>query len=174
MCHRVDRIVSFLSTAKTAVGSAVKRQGRQPGFSDGLPVDGTAEGGNGPLTGSAPFVSHAGDHPHSMRSEASRSSLFVLQAEEWLYFHRGKARAAAFLGSSLARTVDFSVGDTAVFPDNGGHYIENILEKDEDLVQIEIYKGYRVEDIPPMQWLALTPADIVANLLGSPPRSPRT
>lgn len=42
------------------------------------------------------------------------------QAEEWLYFHQGKARATVFLGNALARTFDFSAGDTAVFPDNSG------------------------------------------------------
>ena len=43
-----------------------------------------------------------------------------LQAEEWLYFHQGQARATVFLGGSIARTFDFTAGDTAVFPDNSG------------------------------------------------------
>lgn len=42
------------------------------------------------------------------------------QAEEWLYFHQGQARATVFLGNALARTFDFTAGDTAVFPDNSG------------------------------------------------------
>ena len=41
-------------------------------------------------------------------------------ADEWLYFHQGTGRATVFLGSSTARTFDFSAGDTAVFPDNSG------------------------------------------------------
>ena len=45
-----------------------------------------------------------------------------------------------------------------------GHYIEHTSET-EDLVWIEIYKSDRVQDIPLTQWLALTPADIVANTL---------
>ena len=48
-----------------------------------------------------------------------------------------------------------------------GHYIENI-SKDEDLTWIEIYKSDRVQDISLTQWLALTPADIVANILKIP------
>lgn len=88
------------------------------------------------------------------------------QAEEWLYFHQGKAQATAFIGNGNARTIDFQAGDTAVFPDNSGHYIENV--GDEDLVWIEIYKSDRVADIPLTQWLALTPADIVANVLKVP------
>lgn len=88
-------------------------------------------------------------------------------AEEWLYFHKGWARATVFIGNANARTFDFSAGDTAVFPDNSGHYIENTSETD-DLVWIEIYKSNRVADIPLAQWLALTPADIVAQTLKIP------
>ncbi|KAH6674224.1 oxalate decarboxylase [Halenospora varia] len=88
-------------------------------------------------------------------------------AEEWLYFHSGTARATVFIGGANARTFDFSAGDTAVFPDNSGHYIEN-TSKTENLVWIEIYKSERVADIPLTQWLALTPADIVASTLKIP------
>ncbi|KAK0111093.1 hypothetical protein ONS95_001471 [Cadophora gregata] len=88
-------------------------------------------------------------------------------AEEWLYFHKGTARATVFIGGANARTFDFSSGDTAVFPDNSGHYIENTSET-EDLVWIEIYKADRVVDISLTQWLALTPPDIVANTLKIP------
>jgi hypothetical protein len=48
-----------------------------------------------------------------------------------------------------------------------GHYIENTSET-EDLVWIELYKSDRVADIPLTQWLALTPSDIVANVLKLP------
>ena len=47
------------------------------------------------------------------------------------------------------------------------HYIENTSET-EDLVWIELYKSDRVQDIPLTQWLALTPADIVAQTLKVP------
>ncbi|KAK0382724.1 hypothetical protein NLU13_9820 [Sarocladium strictum] len=87
-------------------------------------------------------------------------------AEEWLYFHKGKARASVFIGNTNARTFDFSAGDTAVFPDNSGHYIENV--GDEDLIWIEIYKSDRVADIPLTQWLALTPPEIVSQVLNVP------
>ncbi|KAL1873414.1 hypothetical protein VTK73DRAFT_1005 [Phialemonium thermophilum] len=88
-------------------------------------------------------------------------------AEEWLYFHNGTGRATVFIGNSNARTFDFRAGDTAAFPDNSGHYIENTSDTDE-LVWIEIYKSDRVEDISLTQWLALTPADIVAQTLKIP------
>lgn len=41
-------------------------------------------------------------------------------AEEWLYFHKGEARATVFIGNAASRTFDFSAGDTAAFPDNSG------------------------------------------------------
>ncbi|KAL9594652.1 MAG: hypothetical protein Q9219_006913 [cf. Caloplaca sp. 3 TL-2023] len=85
-------------------------------------------------------------------------------AEEWLYFHQGHARATVFLGGAAARTFDFSAGDTAVFPDNSGHYVEN-TSQNETLVWIELYKSERVADISLTQWLALTPPEIVANTL---------
>ncbi|KAK3996369.1 oxalate decarboxylase oxdD [Cladorrhinum sp. PSN332] len=88
-------------------------------------------------------------------------------AEEWLYFHQGHARATVFIGNGNARTFDFSAGDTAAFPDNSGHYIENTSDT-EDLIWIEIYKSDRVADIPLTQWLALTPSDIVAQTLKIP------
>ncbi|KAB8338852.1 hypothetical protein FH972_021796 [Carpinus fangiana] len=85
-------------------------------------------------------------------------------AEEWLYFVSGHARATAFLGGANARTFDFSAGDTAVFPDNAGHYVEN-TSQNETLVWIELYKSDRVADISLTQWLALTPDHIVAETL---------
>lgn len=69
-----------------------------------------------------------------------------------------------FIGNANSRTFDFEAGDTAAFPDNSGHYIEN-TSATEDLVWIEIYKSDKVQDIPLGQWLALTPADIVASTL---------
>ena len=50
---------------------------------------------------------------------------------------------------------------------NGRHYIENTSDT-EDLVWVEIYKSDRVADISLSQWLALTPADIVATTLKVP------
>jgi oxalate decarboxylase/phosphoglucose isomerase-like protein (cupin superfamily) len=68
---------------------------------------------------------------------------------------------------AAARTFDFSAGDTAVFPDNAGHYIEN-TSANETLQWIEIYKSDRVIDISLTQWLALTPPGIVAETLKIP------
>ena len=84
-----------------------------------------------------------------------------------MYFHKGTARATVFIGGANARTFDLREGDTAVFPDNSGHYIQN-TSPTENLVWIEIYRAGRVADISLTQWLALTPADIVASTLKIP------
>lgn len=46
-----------------------------------------------------------------------------------------------------------------------GHYIEN-TSKNETLEWLEYYKSDRVVDISVSQWLALTPHDIAADVLG--------
>ena len=71
------------------------------------------------------------------------------------------------MGNSAARTFDFSAGDTAVMPDNAGHYIEN-TSKTETLEWVELYKSDVVQDIPLAQWLALTPPEIVASSMKVP------
>lgn len=57
------------------------------------------------------------EYPGSYERVANQ---YFQQAEEWLYFHQGTARATAFIGNANARTFDFRAGDTAVFPDNSG------------------------------------------------------
>lgn len=67
-------------------------------------------------------------------------------AEEWVYFAAGQARATVFTGGAAARTFDFSSGDTAVFPDNSGHYVENTSDT-EDLVWIEVSQSCSIGSI---------------------------
>ncbi|KAI9147329.1 putative oxalate decarboxylase oxdC [Paramyrothecium foliicola] len=102
----------------------------------------------------------------SLKPGAMRELHWHTNSVEWVYFHQGKARATAFIGNSKARTYDFRAGDAAVFPDNSGHYIENIGE--EDLTWIEIFKADRVTHVSLTQWLALTPPDIVSQALHIP------
>ncbi|PSN59535.1 thermophilic glucose-6-phosphate isomerase [Corynespora cassiicola Philippines] len=154
------------------------------------------EGPNGELTGNSSYVYHTFDHPSETVaggggvfykidstnfpiSKTIAATYVVLEpkglrelhwhptAEEWLYFHSGEGQATVFTGNGNSRTFDFSAGDTAVFPDNSGHYIENTSET-QNLTWIELYKSDRVADIPLTQWLALTPADIVAAILKIP------
>ncbi|KZM24183.1 nutrient reservoir [Ascochyta rabiei] len=119
-------------------------------------------GGAGELVGEASYVYRTFQHAPEPAPGDDR-----VDSEEWLYFHEGKARATVFTGNSNARTFDFGPGDTAVFPDNSGHYIENTSET-QNLTWIEIYKADRVADVSLTQWLALTPADIVADVLKLP------
>ncbi|KAL5335556.1 RmlC-like cupin domain-containing protein [Aspergillus crustosus] len=150
-------------------------------------------GQHGTLTGNSSYVYHTYDHPSEpvpgqggtfrridstnfpisttiaativeLEPKGLRELHWHPNAEEWLYFHKGSARASVFIGDSKARTFDFHAGDTAVFPDNSGHYIENTSD-DENLVWLEFYKSDRVADISLAQWLALTPAETVANTL---------
>lgn len=54
-----------------------------------------------------------------------------------------------------------------VLTDCPGHYIENTSET-QNLTFIEIYKSERVADVSLTQWLALTPPEIVADVLKIP------
>ncbi|QKX57655.1 uncharacterized protein TRUGW13939_04773 [Talaromyces rugulosus] len=150
----------------------------------------------GALVGNSSYVYHAKDHPleevpgggGTFRridsttfpvAKTIASGFFTLEpkglrelhwhpnAQEWVYFHQGTARATVFIGGQKARTFDFRAGDTAVFPTNSGHYIENTSE-DEELIWIENFKSDTVEDISLTQWLALTPHDVVATVLKVP------
>ncbi|KAH4811710.1 hypothetical protein HBH61_090130 [Parastagonospora nodorum] len=156
----------------------------------------TVTGGNGELTGDASYVyrtfKHAPepapggggqwwkiDSTNFPIAKTIASTYVVIEpkgvrelhwhptSEEWLYFHSGTARATVFTGNANSRTFDFKSGDTAVFPDNSGHYIENTSDT-QNLTFIEIYKSERVADVSLTQWLALTPADIVADVLKIP------
>jgi len=95
-------------------------------------------------------------HPGVNDSDPTFCNHFLLtclqRAEEWLYFYQGHARTTVFIGDANSHTFDFSAGDTAVFPDNSGHYIENTSETYE-LDWIEIHKSDRVADISLSQWL---------------------
>ena len=79
---------------------------------------------------------------------------------------KGNARTSAFIGNSNARTFDLHPGDVMIYPSNCGHYIEN--KGTEDVVWIELYKSNVVEDISLTQWLALTPPEIVSQVLKVP------
>jgi hypothetical protein len=77
------------------------------------------------------------------------SSLVILPSSRITLVNR---RTAPSDGARLTRT---------------GHYIENTSDS-QNLTFIEIYKADRVADVSLTQWLALTPADIVADVLKIP------
>ncbi|MCJ1470730.1 hypothetical protein MMC07_009377 [Pseudocyphellaria aurata] len=88
-------------------------------------------------------------------------------AAEWVFFIHGQGRATAFIGGGNARTFDFRAGDTGLFPEDAGHYIENTSDT-EKLVWIEVYQSDHFADVSLTQWLALTPPDLVATALNIP------
>lgn len=77
--------------------------------------------------------------------DGSERLTFHRQAEEWLYFHKGQARATVFLGGALARTFDFTAGDTAVFPDNSGRCFQRYIL----ICGSDCMSGCLADEIPP-------------------------
>ncbi|KAK9795319.1 putative Cupin type-1 domain-containing protein [Seiridium cardinale] len=104
-------------------------------------------------------------HTPTRRSEGSFTG--ILMPLSGYTFAKAKQERPSSIGNTNARTFDFSAGDTAPFPDNSGHYIGN-TSPTEELVWTEIYKSDKVKDISLTQWLALTPANIVADVLKIP------
>ncbi|PVH67761.1 RmlC-like cupin [Cadophora sp. DSE1049] len=90
-----------------------------------VPVPG--EGGTLPIIDSRnfPIATTIAATVVTLEPKGLRELHWHANAEEWLYFHTGTARATVFIGGANARTFDFSSGDTAVFPDNSGHYIRD-------------------------------------------------
>ncbi|EFQ99226.1 oxalate decarboxylase oxdD [Nannizzia gypsea CBS 118893] len=156
----------------------------------------TVEGGNGPLTGNSSYTFHIANAPEiqvpggggtiqivdsknfpisktiaaavvRLKPGGMRELHWHPTAEEWVYFHSGNGRATVYMGGGLSRTFDFTAGDTGVFPDNSGHYVENTSET-EELVYIEVFKADRIADVSLSQWLALTPSDIAAAAINVP------
>ena len=65
-----------------------------------------------------------------------------------------------FASSSDANTVDFTAGDMGYVPRSFGHYIENAGT--DTLRFLEIFASSRYEDMSLRQWMANTPAELVA------------
>lgn len=89
-------------------------------------------------------------------------------ADEWSFFLRGHARITIFAASGKARTFNYMAGDVGIVPKNNAHFVENI--GDEPVEMLEMFRAPRFEDFSTEQWLAQTPATMVAehlNLSGS-------
>ena len=104
---------------------------------------------------------------------------FVFQAQEWLFFKSGTARATVFIGTETARTFDFSAGDTAVFPSNAGTFIFILplcfpLPKRKAKTKptisqnlISLLSGHYIENTSPteeLHWFELYKSDRVADI----------
>ncbi|TVY02133.1 oxalate decarboxylase family bicupin [Cohnella terricola] len=87
--------------------------------------------------------------------------------DEWQYYISGTARMTVFAPNGTARTFDYRAGDVGYVPLANGHYIQNT--GDTSLWVMEIFKSDRFEDVSLIQWMALTPHQIVQSNLSVGP-----
>ncbi|WP_229696035.1 oxalate decarboxylase family bicupin [Paenibacillus albidus] len=83
--------------------------------------------------------------------------------DEWQYYLTGQGRMTVFAPNGIARTFDYRAGDVGYVPFAYGHYIQNTGT--ETLWFLEIFKSDRFQDVSLNQWMALTPAELVASNL---------
>jgi oxalate decarboxylase len=86
--------------------------------------------------------------------------------DEWQYYISGFGRMGVFASSGAARTFNYQAGDVGYVPFAYGHYIENLGT--EPLVFLEMFRQPRFEDISLTQWMANTPAEIMAETVNVP------
>ena len=84
-------------------------------------------------------------------------------ADEWLYILKGAGRATVFNTGPQAITANFHSGDIGYIKKAFGHYLENTGNT--DLVYMEVFRADRFEEVSLSDWLAHSPADMVAETL---------
>ena len=84
-------------------------------------------------------------------------------ADEWLYILKGTGRATVFNTGPAAITTNFRAGDIGYIKKAFGHYLENTGNT--DLVYMEVFRADRFEEVSLSDWLAHSPADMVAETL---------
>jgi oxalate decarboxylase len=88
-------------------------------------------------------------------------------ADEWAYFLNGSARVTVFNTGPAAMTADFHAGDIGYVKKALGHYVENTGNT--DLVFMEVFRAERFEEVSLSDWLAHSPAEMVAETLNLDP-----
>ena len=88
------------------------------------------------------------------------------QADEWQYWISGHGRMTIFASESKANTTDFAPGDVGYVPRSFGHYIENTGT--DTLRYLELFASDRYADVSLTNWMANTPAQLVADHLKVP------
>ena len=81
-------------------------------------------------------------------------------ADEWQFFYGGKGRMTVFATGGRARTMDFETGDVGYIQKTLPHYVENTGTT--DLKFLEMFKSPVYQDLALTEWLAHTPAELVA------------
>ena len=92
-------------------------------------------------------------------------------ADEWAYFLKGTGRMTVFNTGPPAMTADFHPGDIGYVKKWLGHYIENTGNT--DLVFMEVFRAERFEEVLLADWLAHSPAGMVAETLNLDPLNHR-
>lgn len=80
-------------------------------------------------------------------------------ADEWLYFIKGKGRITLFSGVGKARTMDFNAGDVGYIPKDMGHYFENT--GDTDAIYLELFRSSYFANIALANWMSHIPPELV-------------
>jgi oxalate decarboxylase len=88
-------------------------------------------------------------------------------ADEWQYYLRGSGRVTVFNTGPAAITADFHAGDIGYVKKALGHYVVNTGST--DLVFMEVFRADRFEEISLSDWLAHSPAGMVAETLQMDP-----
>jgi oxalate decarboxylase len=88
-------------------------------------------------------------------------------ADEWQYYLKGKARVGVFNTGPAAITADFHAGDIGYVKKALGHYVLTIGAT--DLVFMEVFRAPRFEEVSLSDWLAHSPAGMVAETLNLDP-----
>ncbi|HUO40354.1 MAG TPA: cupin domain-containing protein, partial [Mycobacterium sp.] len=83
--------------------------------------------------------------------------------DEWQYWISGHARMTVFGSSGEAGTFNYFAGDVGYVPFATGHYFENV--GDEPVRMLELFRSDHFADVSLNQWLAPTPAEVVAATL---------
>jgi oxalate decarboxylase len=86
--------------------------------------------------------------------------------DEWQYYLSGTGRMTVFAATAAARTFDYQAGDVGYVPFAYGHYVENT--GDQPLLYLEMFRSPRFEDISVTQWMANTPAQVIADTINMP------
>jgi oxalate decarboxylase len=81
-------------------------------------------------------------------------------ADEWVYYIKGKVQVGVFAAGPKAQIANFSPGDIGYVKRNNGHYVKNIGNT--ELQFLEVFKSPIFQEISLSEWLTHTPPAMVA------------
>ena len=96
----------------------------------------------------------------TLRPGALRELHWHPNADEWVYFIKGRAQIGVFAAAPKAVTTNFNPGDIGYIKRTNGHYVKNA--GDTDLQFLEVFRSDRFEDVSLSDWLTHTPPAMVA------------